>query len=92
MAEYLASGADDAYYSEVSLKQQVDGWQNTENNTLYTRVNGTESPVPIADSIVGKGKTVYVNVAADGAVTVTATAAGTKVGATTTTPADPANP
>ena len=34
MAEYLSSGADDAYYSEVSLKQQLDGWQNKENNTL----------------------------------------------------------
>ena len=88
MAEYLSSGADDAYYSEVSLKQQVDGWQNKENNTLYTRINGKEEPVTIDDSIVGKGKTVYVNVAADGTVTVTATPVGTKVGASSsTTPA-----
>lgn len=89
MAEYLSSGADDAYYSEVSLKQQLDGWQNKENNTLYTRINGEEKPVTIDDSIVGKDKTVYVNVAADGAVTVTATAVGTKVGASSSTTPDP---
>lgn len=89
MAEYLSSGADDAYYSEVSLKQQLDGWQNKENNTLYTRINGEEKPVTIDDSIVGKDKTVYVNVAADGKVTVTATAVGTKVGASSSTTPDP---
>lgn len=89
MAEYLSSGADDAYYSEVSLKQQLDGWQNKENNTLYTRINGEEKPVTIDDSIVGKDKTVYVNVAADGTVTVTATAVGTKVGASSSTTPDP---
>lgn len=89
MAEYLSSGADDAYYSEVSLKQQLDGWQNKENNTLYTRINGKEEPVTIDDSIVGKDKTVYVNVAADGTVTVTATAVGTKVGASSSTTPDP---
>ena len=82
MAEYLANGADKGYYSEVSLKQQQDGWQNTENGKIYARVNGTETPVEIADTIVGKGKTVYVNVAADGTVTVAATSAGTKVGGT----------
>ena len=86
VAEYLASGADDPYYSEVSLKQQQDGWQNKENNTLYTRVNGTETAVTIADDIVGKSKTVYVNVAADGTVTVSDTSAGTKVGASTGSP------
>ena len=86
VAEYLASGADDPYYSEVSLKQQQDGWQNKENNTLYTRVNGTETAVTIADNIVGKSKTVYVNVAADGTVTVSDTSAGTKVGASTGSP------
>lgn len=89
MAEYLSSGADDAYYFEVSLKQQLDGWQNKENNTLYTRINGEEKPVPIDDSIVEKDKTVYVNVAADGTVTVTATAVGTKVGASSSTTPDP---
>ena len=89
MAEYLSSGADDAYYSEVSLKQQLDGWQNKENNTLYTRINGEEKPVTIDDSIVGKDKTAYVNVAADGTVTVTATAVGTKVGASSSTTPDP---
>lgn len=89
MAEYLSSGADDAYYSEVSLKRQVDGWQNKENNILYTRINGEEKPVTIDDSIVGKDKTVYVNVAADGTVTVTATAVGTKVGASSSTTPDP---
>lgn len=89
MAEYLSSEADDAYYSEVSLKQQLDGWQNKENNTLYTRINGEEKPVTIDDSIVGKDKTVYVNVAADGTVTVTATAVGTKVGASSSTTPDP---
>jgi type II secretory pathway pseudopilin PulG len=89
MAEYLSSGADDAYYSEVSLKQQLDGWRNKENNTLYTRINGEEKPVTIDDRIVGKDKTVYVNVAADGTVTVTATAVGTKVGASSSTTPDP---
>ncbi len=82
MAEYLANGADKSYYSVVALKQQQDKWQNTENGKLYTRVNGEEKEVPVDDSIVGKGKTVYVNVATDGTVTVTASAlsGATKIG------------
>ena len=83
MAEYLANGADKAYYAEVGLKQQKDGWQNTENGKLYTRVDGVEKEVTVDDSIVGKNKTVYVNVDGEGTVTVTASAASgaTKIGA-----------
>lgn len=89
MAEYLANGADKSYYSEVELKQQQDKWQNTENGKLYTRVNGEEKAVTVDDSIVGKGKKVYVNVATDGTVTVTASAlsGATKIGAAAAAPA-----
>ena len=86
MAEYLANGADKAYYAEVGLKQQKDGWQNTENGKLYTRVDGVEKEVTVDDSIVGKNKTVYVNVDGEGTVTVTASAlsGADKIGAAET--------
>ena len=87
MAEYLANGADKAYSAKVVLKQQKDGWQNTENGKLYTRVDGVEKAVEVADSIVVKGNPVWVNVDAEGNVTVTdAQADGSNlIGATTTT-------
>ena len=71
--EYLANGATKPYYAEVTLKQQKNGWQNSENGKLYTRVDGVEKAITIDDSIVTKGSTVFVNIDGEGTVTVTAT-------------------
>ena len=72
--EYLANGATKPYYAVVALKQQKDGWQNSENGKLYSRENGVEKAITIDDSIVKKNSTLYVNINGEGTVTVTTTA------------------
>ena len=70
VADYLATGASTAKTATVSnVKQTVSGW-TIEDPNLYTRVNGTETPVALPAIV--SGQTVTVSVAADGTVTVTA--------------------
>ena len=71
VADYLSKGAATATTAKVeNIQQTVDGWA-IEDAKLYTRVNGTETPVNLPTTGVVKGATVNVNVAADGTVTVT---------------------
>jgi len=68
VADYLAGGAVSAGSATVSARQQQDGWQNTENGTLYTRMNGSEGSVSFAAKKAGQNYTV--NIDASGNVTV----------------------
>ncbi len=70
VADYLANGASSATTATVStVKQTVSGW-TIEDPNLYTRVNGTETPVALPNIVAGN--TVTVTVAADGSVSITA--------------------
>lgn len=53
VADYLANGATSAGSATVSARQKQAGWQNSENGTLYTRVNGVESSVPFSAKTSG---------------------------------------
>ncbi len=70
VADYLANGASAAKTATVSnIQQTVDGW-SIEDAKLYTRVNGTETPVDLPATGIVKGKTVTVTVSASGAVSI----------------------
>ncbi len=71
MADFLANGAQTAESATVTeIKQTVDGW-TIDDAKLYTRVDGVQTEVTLPASGVVAGKTVTVNAASDGAVTVT---------------------
>ena len=53
VADYLAGGAVKGGSATVSARQKQDDWQNTENGTLYTRVNGTEGSVKFSAKTAG---------------------------------------
>ena len=66
MASYLANGASGSYTAKASARQKVSGWTG-EPGVLYTRINGSESPVEFSAKITGE---YTVTVSEDGTVTV----------------------
>ncbi len=72
MADYLADGATSAHSATVSARQGQAGWQNSENGTLYARINGTETPITVPAATTGSQYTV--SITTSGSVTVTAAA------------------
>ena len=72
VSDYLASGATTAKTATVTgIKQTVNGW-TIEDPNLYTRVNGTQTAVPLPAIDKTTNSSVTVTVAADGSVSVTA--------------------
>ena len=61
VADYLASGATTGGSATVTARQKQSGWQNTENGTLYTRVNGTEGSVKFSAKFNDGTYTVAIN-------------------------------
>ena len=70
MADYLANGATSATAASGKLNQKENSWaMGASAAVLHTRINGSESNVPIPEY---NGQTSFtVNVASDGVTTVT---------------------
>ena len=45
--QYLADGAQASYSAHVTAQQKASGWDNSNNGTLYTRVDGSERSVSV---------------------------------------------
>ena len=73
VADYLAEGAQAQKTATVTdIKQTTAGWTiDEEHPTLYTRVNGTQTPIDLNGLPIESGDTVTVTVAADGSVSIT---------------------
>ena len=68
VTDYLADGANTAHSATVTARQTQSGWQNTDNGTLYTRVNGVEKSITVGAKT--EGKTYKVAITASGTVSV----------------------
>ena len=68
VAEYLSTGATSGASATVSARQRQASWQNPENGTLYTRVNGSEGSVSVPAKTAGNNYSVVID--ASGVVTV----------------------
>jgi len=71
MADYMADGANKTKSATVTAKQAQTGWQNSDNGTLWARINGTETSISVAAKTNGDTWTVTVTSADD---------AGTSIG------------
>lgn len=67
LADYLTNG-NKASSATVTAKQAQTGWQNTENGTLSTRVNGIEGTVTVPAKT--SGNTYAVSITDAGVVSV----------------------
>ena len=62
--EFLTNGGKAASAS-VTAKQQQTSWQNAENGTVYTRVNGSEKPVSFNAVTVGGNYSIGIDTSGD---------------------------
>ena len=65
--QYLADGAQSSYSATVTAQQKQSGWQNSNNGTLYTRVDGSEKSITVTAK---KSGTYTIKINKSGSITV----------------------